>query len=100
MCVDDVAVVEVGPGCARRDLPGNAGARVWIVDMTPGSVWPYVDHHEQTGEEYYVVSGEVIEGDARYPAGTYVSFAPNSQHRPRTESGVRLFGINLVAIPA
>jgi hypothetical protein len=27
---------------------------------------------------------------------TYHYFAPGSSHRPRTESGVRLFGINLV----
>lgn len=94
--VDDVPAIEVGPGCLRRDLPSNAGVRVWIVDMAPGSRWPHVDHHD-TGEEFYVLDGEVIEGDARYGAGTYVTFAPGSEHRPHTESGVRLYGFNLVA---
>jgi len=92
--VDDVAAVQIGPGCTRRDLPSNPGVRVWLVEMAPGSEWPSVDHHD-TGEEFYVVSGEVIEGESRYGAGTYVSFAPGSHHRPRTESGVRLLGLNL-----
>jgi hypothetical protein len=92
--VDDVPAVEVGLGCTRRDLPSNPGVRVWIVDMAPGSRWPSIDHHN-TGEEVYVVSGELIEGDARHGAGTFVSFVPGSQHQPRTESGARLLGLNL-----
>jgi len=67
---------------------------VWVVDMEPGSQWPYVDDHD-TGEHYYVVQGEIIEGDMRFGAGTYVRFAPDSQHQPKTDSGVRLFGFNL-----
>jgi len=97
--VNEVPRVEVGPGCTRRDLPSNVGVRVWIVDMAPDSIWPHVDHHD-TGEEFYVLSGEVIEDEARYPTGTYVTFAPGSAHRPRTEIGVRLLGLNLVAVPA
>lgn len=95
MRIDDLPGVTVGPGCTRRDLPSNVGVRVWVVDMAPGSEWPCIDRHD-TGEEFYVVSGEVIEGDRRHRAGTYVSFACDSSHRPRTESGVRLFGFNLV----
>ena len=97
MCIDEAVAVEVGPGCVRRDLPSNPGVRVWIVDMEPSSQWPHIDRHDEKGEEYYVISGEVIEGDQRYPAGTYVTFAPGSRHRPRTETGVRLFGINLTS---
>ena len=95
MIVDDVAPVEVGPGCLRRDLPAYGAVRVWVVDMAPGSQWPLVDHHD-TGEEVYVVSGEMIEGERRYGPGTYLHFAPGSSHQPRTETGVRLFGINLL----
>jgi len=54
-----------------------------------------VDQHDARGEEFYVIAGEVIEGDRKYPAGTYVTFAANSAHRPRTEIGVQLLGINL-----
>ena len=92
--IDAVPVIEIGDGCTRRDLPGNPGVRVWVVDMAPGAEWPYYDHHD-TGESYYVISGEVIEGEARYGAGTYVTFAPDSRHRPRTDTGVRLIGLNV-----
>jgi len=93
--IEDAPVVRVGPGCVRRDLPSNPGVRVWVVEMEPGSLWPAVDQHDARGEEFYVIAGEVIEGDRKYPAGTYVTFAANSAHRPRTEIGVRLLGINL-----
>ena len=65
--------------------------------MVPGSEWPYVDEHGETGEQSIVISGEVIEGNKRYQARTYLFFAPGSSHRPRTETGARLFGFNLVA---
>ncbi|NVJ20767.1 MULTISPECIES: cupin domain-containing protein [Myxococcus] len=96
--IDDVEPVVIGPGCLRRDLPSTRDVRVWVVDMAPGSQWPSVDVHD-TGEEVLVVSGELIEGEQRLGPGTYLFFPPASQHQPRTETGVRLFGINLVASP-
>jgi hypothetical protein len=94
--IDEVVPVEVGPGCFRRDLPSTGGVRVWVVDMDPGCQWPCVDAHDEAGEVFYIVSGELIEGDERFGAGTYVFFAPGSRHQPRTDIGVRLFGFNLV----
>lgn len=91
--IDALPAIPVGAGCTRRDLLPVAGVRAWIVDMAPGSTWPHVDEHP-AGEAYVVLRGEVIEGEARFGAGTCVTFAPGSRHRPRTETGVRLYGFN------
>ena len=91
--IDALPAVPVGDGCTRRALLPVAGVRAWIVDMAPGAVWPHVDEHP-AGEAYIVLHGEVIEGDARFGAGTCVTFAPGSRHRPHTETGVRLYGFN------
>ncbi|QSQ12184.1 cupin domain-containing protein [Myxococcus landrumensis] len=91
--VDDIEPLVIGPGCLRRDLPSTRDVRAWVVDMAPGSQWPWVDVHD-TGEEVFVVSGELIEGAQRLGPGSYLFFAPGSSHQPRTELGVRLFGIN------
>jgi len=92
--VDDVAPCEVGPGCLRRDLPGAPGVRAWIVDLAPGAEWPYDDVHD-TPEQFLVVSGELIEAGEVYRAGSYLAYAAGTRHRPRTVTGVRLFGVNL-----
>lgn len=91
--IDEAARIEVGEGCWRRDLPSVTGVRAWIVEMAPGARWPRVDEHPD-GEDVYVLEGEMIEGERRFPAGSYLHFAPGSSHRPRTETGVRLIGWN------
>lgn len=66
-----------------------------MIDFEPGAEWPAVDHHDAE-ERYYVETGEIIEGERRYGAGSYVVFAAGSQHRPRSEHGARIIGINEV----
>ncbi|HEX5594661.1 MAG TPA: cupin domain-containing protein [Micromonosporaceae bacterium] len=92
--LDEVEPVEVAPGITRRRLPATDQARGWVIDFAPGTQWPEVDVH-QAEERYYVLSGEVIEGEQRHGAGTYVVFAPGSRHQPRTEVGARIIGISL-----
>ncbi|GAA2588272.1 cupin domain-containing protein [Actinomadura fulvescens] len=92
--VDAVPAEEVGPGILVRMLPGMQGIRTWVIDLAPGAQWPGLDVHETYGEAYFVVEGEVIEGDRTYGPGTYVAFGPETSHRPRTETGARAFGFN------
>ncbi|GAA0827712.1 cupin domain-containing protein [Streptosporangium amethystogenes subsp. fukuiense] len=92
--VDEVPPIELGPGVHVRALPGLPGIRTWVIDIAPGMEWPSPDVHETYGEVYFVVSGEVIEGDHIHGPGTYVAFGPETSHRPRTETGVRAFGFN------
>jgi len=56
-------------GIMRRRLPQTEHAGAWLIDFAPGTEWPEVDVHA-TEERYYVVSGEVIEWEERYGAGT------------------------------
>lgn len=93
--VEEVEAVAVAPGIVRRRVGSTDHARGWLIDFAPGSEWPEVDFHT-TEERYYVLSGEVIEGEERHGPGTYVVFAPGSRHRPRSESGARILGITVL----
>lgn len=92
--VDELEVVEVAPGILRRSFTTTDHARAWLIDFAPGTQWPAVDSHDKE-ERYYVLSGEVVEGGRRFPAGTYVTFDAGSSHRPASETGARMLGINL-----
>lgn len=91
---DQIDPVKVGPGCYRRDVPTLGAVRAWFVDIEPGAQWPHVDQHGPLGESVLVISGELIEGEARFGPGDYLLFGADSSHRPRSEIGVRLFGFN------
>ncbi|MFG2291916.1 cupin domain-containing protein [Streptomyces sp. NPDC048603] len=93
--VDEITPHEVAPGIIRRRLPATRHARGWVIDFAAGTEWPEVDVHPAE-ERYYVLSGEVIEGEERHGPGTYVVFAAGSRHRPRTETGARMLGISLL----
>ncbi|MGI5171018.1 cupin domain-containing protein [Spirillospora sp. CA-253888] len=92
--VDAVPAAELAPGIDVRMLPGMAGIRTWVIDLAPGAEWPETDVHDGYGEAYFVVRGELIEGDRVHGPGTYVAFGAGTSHRPRTETGVRAFGFN------
>lgn len=84
----------VTDGIVRRDLQETDYARGWIIDFAPGTQWPAIDHHDSE-ERYFVLSGEVVDGDEVYPAGSYVVFPAGSQHQPRSEVGATMLGINI-----
>src|SRR5690242_20428631 len=90
----DLDKIAVGPGCYRWDLPTANGTRHWVVEIEAGATWPHIDRHGAGGESVFVLEGEVIEGDERFGPGTFLQFAPFSEHQPRSESGVKLFGYN------
>lgn len=95
-CLDvaDVEAVEVAPGISRQTLTETEHARAWLIDFAPNTTWPEVDVHD-TEERYFVLSGEVLEGDHVHGPGTYVTFAAGSQHQPSSVTGARMLGINL-----
>ena len=88
VAVDDVETSEVVPGILRRSLCSEA---VWVraYDFAPGTEWPETDHHADD-ELIYVASGELVDNGLRFPAGSFLHYGPNSQHRPGTETGVRI----------
>jgi hypothetical protein len=92
--VEGIPPIELGPGVRVRMLPGMPGIRTWVIDLAPGAEWPELDVHETYGEAYFVVHGEIIEGDRVHGPGTYVAFGPKTAHRPRSETGARAFGFN------
>jgi hypothetical protein len=91
--LDDVEPFEVSPGITGRRLPATDLVRGWYYEFAPGTEWPTVDHHDAE-ERYFVVSGEIIDNGERYPAGTYVVFAPGSSHRPASEIGGAMLGLS------
>ena len=86
VAIDALPAIEVGEGCTRRDLPaGPACACGW-------STWRRARNGRcstttRPASRYYVISGEVIEGEARHGAGTYVVLRArqpaSSAHRNR-----------------
>lgn len=86
--------IVVGPGCYRWDFPPTNGIRPWVAEIEAGATWPLVDHHGAGGESVFVLEGELIEGNDRFGPGTFLQFEAFSEHQPRSESGVKLFGYN------
>ena len=95
--ISDLEVQNVAPGITRRTISTGSPVSIWYIEMQPNTEWPAVDRHDENGEHLYVLSGELIEGTDRYPAGTFVIYEPRSLHRPRTSAGVTMLGFNIVS---
>ena len=68
-------------------MKGRAG---WLIDFAPGTEWPEVDVHAAE-ERYYVVSGEVIEGEVTFVVGEILKQASWSD-TPLHDSRVEAYG--------
>ena len=97
--IDQIEPVEIAPGITRRSLTATGFARGWLIEFSPGAQWPAIDHH-QTEERYFVLEGEIIEGDMTYQEGSYVTFPAGSNHQPHSERGARILGLNQAEIAA
>ncbi|WP_329125754.1 cupin domain-containing protein [Streptomyces sp. NBC_01465] len=92
--IEDARRSSPGEGLSVRTLPATAQASSWVLDFAPGSRWMEVDHHV-TEEHFYVLSGELVDGDRLHRAGDYVVMAAGTSHRPHTETGASLLVISL-----
>jgi anti-sigma factor ChrR (cupin superfamily) len=93
--IDDIEGVEVAPGVVRRSLYSSERLTAWVIDFAPGSEWPSVDEHANE-ERYVVLEGSIDEAAGTAHTGDYVSFGAGSSHRPRSSTGARILGHNLV----
>lgn len=101
VAADAVEAIAIAPGGERRALPAAPGARAWRIDLAPGAVWPGAGPGD-TGATCVVLEGEVLQGEStaaagRHPAGTVLVFPPGGRPPLRSETGARLFGVQLSA---
>lgn len=96
LTVDAVPAEIAGPGCLQRPLPAPIGARAWLVELAPGGAWPS-DPRRDTGAAYFVLDGEVVDGERRHGAGTWVLVRPGRRQRLHSDTGARLLGFHLSA---
>ena len=91
LTVDALEPRTLDGGVAVRKIWGTTGeVRVLAVDWSPGGQWPGLDVHDGGPEVVYVVSGDLIDGDAILHPGEAAIYPPGSSHSPRSENGCRL----------
>jgi quercetin dioxygenase-like cupin family protein len=56
---------------------------VSLVEFHPGAQTH--DHTHPSGEEIFVLSGELRDANERYPAGTWLRLHPGARHAPFAE---------------
>ncbi len=72
------------------DRVGEEKARATsLVRYAPDSHFPH--HLHPGGEEIFVLSGTLSDGDGHYPAGWYLRSPPGSSHQPFSVEGATLF---------
>lgn len=90
---DDLKTVRIDTRSSAW-LPGQGGLQVLPLHQHQSEQvalvrWPagekFQQHIHPDGEEIYVLEGELIDEDGRYPAGTWLRNPPASRHQPYVE---------------
>jgi anti-sigma factor ChrR (cupin superfamily) len=81
----------LGPGVRVYELWSDGTRRALQVELDAGAQWPGLDHHVPGPEEVFVLSGDFDDGNARYPAGTFLHHPAGTSHSPVSETGCKLF---------
>lgn len=76
------------PGVRWKKLQFDGRTSVVLLEFDPGA--SYGAHRHPEGEEYWVISGSIIERGKSYGPGTWISHPPGSVHRPRSDEGCLL----------
>lgn len=89
--VGAVAACVVAPGEAQRTLVLHETAHEWValVRWRPGYADP--PHAHPSGEELFVLEGDLEDEHGRYERGTWLRQPRGSRHAPRTRQGCLLF---------
>jgi anti-sigma factor ChrR (cupin superfamily) len=80
-----------GPGVRVYELWSDGTRRALQVEFDPGARWPGLDYHVPGPEEVFVLAGDFDDGNARYPAGTFLHHPAGTSHSPTSERGCTLF---------
>ncbi|MEC9347897.1 MAG: cupin domain-containing protein [Pseudomonadota bacterium] len=89
---DAAAWIQTGPG--RRIFPvfneDKWPEKIYLARLDPGVRIPLHDH-AAGGEELFVIEGSLADENGHYRAGTWLRFAPGSEHAPYTDTGCLLY---------
>jgi anti-sigma factor ChrR (cupin superfamily) len=80
------------PGVERIILErefSESGRATSVVKYAPNTF--FKEHFHELGEEIFVLSGEFVDENGIYPAGTYLRHPPGSKHSPGSYKGCLLF---------
>lgn len=66
----------------------ETGRSAVLLKFEPGAAAG--EHLHPCGEEYFVLSGSLCDGDSTWGAGSYICHAPGSVHRPVSPDGCEI----------
>jgi len=95
----EVVLANITEGAWEERVPGARSLtlyrsprypeRIRVTELAPGAQLGPIELPE--GEELFVLRGELEDEHGRYPAHTWLRFAPGAVHRPRSTGGCLLY---------